>query len=132
MELNTARVFVQDIQAARQFYASKLGLPLVVDGCRFGYCVFKAGNTELVVEAVAEDAAEEDRLLVGRFTGLSFTVNDVAEKHRELAALGVPFTGLPERQFWGGILATLQDPSGNELQIVQPPRAASQDVPPSD
>jgi len=124
MELNTARVFVSDIDAAKQFYSSKLGLPLKTDGSQYGYCVFKAGSTELVVEVVAEDAPEEDRILVGRFTGLSFTVQDCGEKHRELVALGVSFTGAPEKQFWGGILATLQDPSGNELQIVQHPTAA--------
>ena len=124
MELNTARVFVKDIDAARTFYASKLGLPLKAGGSQHGYCVFEAGNTELVVEVVTYDAPEEDRVLVGRFTGLSFTVKDISEKHRQLVALGVPFTGAPEKQFWGGILATLQDPSGNELQIVQQPTAA--------
>ena len=124
MELNTARVFVKDIDAAKQFYATKLGLPLKADGSQHGYCVFKAGNTELVIEVVSDDAPEEDRVLVGRFTGLSFTVKDISEKHRQLVALGVPFTGAPEKQFWGGILATLQDPSGNELQIVQQPTAA--------
>ncbi|MFG6447484.1 VOC family protein [Roseateles sp. BYS180W] len=121
MELNTARVFVKDIDAARQFYAGPLGLPLKVDGSPHGYCVFKAGSTELVVEVVAADAPEEEQLLVGRFTGLSFAVRDITEKHRQLVALGVPFTGAPQKQFWGGVLATLQDPSGNELQIVQQP-----------
>ncbi len=124
MELNTARVFVKDIDSARHFYSSKLGLPLKADGSKHGYCVFKAGNTELVIEVVADNAPEEDRVLVGRFTGLSFNVKDISEKHRQLVALGVPFTGAPEKQFWGGILATLQDPSGNELQIVQQPTAA--------
>jgi predicted enzyme related to lactoylglutathione lyase len=124
MELNTARVLVNDIEAAKRFYSSKLGLALKADGSQYGYCVFKAGSTELVVEAVSEDAPEEDRVLVGRFTGLSFTVQNASEKHKELVALGVPFTGAPERQSWGGILATLQDPSGNELQIVQQPTAA--------
>jgi predicted enzyme related to lactoylglutathione lyase len=124
MELNTARVFVRDIDAAKQFYSRKLGLPLKADGSQYGYCVFKAGNTELVIEVVADDAPEEDRVLVGRFTGLSFNVQDIAEKHQQLVALGVHFTGAPEKQFWGGILATLQDPSGNQLQIVQQPTAA--------
>ena len=90
MELNTARVFVRDIDAAKQFYSGKLGLPLKADGSQFGYCVFKAGNTELVVEVVADDAPEDDRVLVGRFTGLSFTVKNCSEKHRDLVALGVP------------------------------------------
>lgn len=124
MELNTARVFVQDIASAKQFYEKTLGLKLKADGSRFGYCVFKAGYTELVVESVAQDAPEEDRNLVGRFTGLSFTVQDAAAKHKDLQALGVHFTGAPEKQPWGGILATLLDPSGNELQIVQQPSAA--------
>jgi uncharacterized glyoxalase superfamily protein PhnB len=76
---------------------------------------------ELVVESVAADAPEEERILVGRFTGLSFTVQDIEARYRELLALGVPFTGLPEKQMWGGTLATFQDPSGNELQMVQRP-----------
>ena len=124
MELNTARVFVRDLESAKLFYSGKLGLQLRADGSAYGYCVFRAGSTDLVVESVGEDAPEEDQILVGRFTGLSFTVQDIEVKHRELAALGVPFTGLPERQAWGGVLATLQDPSGNELQIVQHPTAA--------
>jgi predicted enzyme related to lactoylglutathione lyase len=47
MELNAARVFVRDIEAAKQFYLSKLGLPLSADGSQYGYCVFRAGNMEL-------------------------------------------------------------------------------------
>ena len=124
MELNTARIFVWNIESAKQFYAGKLGLAIKADGTQYGYCVFKAGSTELVVEAVGDDAPEVDKVLVGRFTGLSFTVRDVEAKYHELAARGVPFTGPPERQLWGGILATLQDPAGNELQIVQHATAA--------
>ena len=56
---------------------------------------------------------------MGRFTGLSFAVDDVEAKHKELLALGVRFTGAPERQSWGGVLATFQDPEGNEMQIAQ-------------
>jgi predicted enzyme related to lactoylglutathione lyase len=125
MELNTARVFVRDIAAAKQFYEHKLGLSLKADGSAHGYCVFDPGGMNLVVESVADDAPEEDKRLVGRFTGLSFAVEDAMAKHLELQALGVVFTGLPEQQFWGGIIATLQDPSGNSLQICQSPRAAS-------
>ena len=119
MELNTARIFVWNIESAKQFYAGKLDLAIKADGTQYGYCVFKAGSTELVVEAVGDDAPEEDKVLVGRFTGLSFTVQDAEAKYHELTARGDLFTGPPERQLWGGILATLQDPAGNELQIVQ-------------
>lgn len=75
----------------------------------------------LVVEHVDADAPAEDQALIGRFTGLSFDVADVQSKYAELASLGVAFSGLPEQQSWGGILATLRDPSGNELQLVQQP-----------
>jgi lactoylglutathione lyase len=95
-----------------------LGLPIKVDGAAHGYCVFDAGNSELVVESVALDAPQEDQVLVGRFTGLSFQVPDVHKKHKELSARGVEFSGLPEKQFWGGTLATLRDLDGNEFQIV--------------
>jgi catechol 2,3-dioxygenase-like lactoylglutathione lyase family enzyme len=123
MNLNTARVFVRDIKKAKVFYASALGLPVKAEGLAQGYCVFNAGNSELVIESVAPDAPEEDQALVGRFTGLSFQVADVHKKYTELSAKGVEFSGLPEQQFWGGTLATLRDPDGNQLQIVHRPAA---------
>lgn len=124
MNLNAARVFVRDIHRAKAFYGQVLGLKLRADGTARGYALFDAGNCELVVEAVAPDAPAEEQALVGRFTGLSFQVPDVQAAHRTLAARGVRFSGLPERQFWGGTLATLCDPEGNELQIVERPAAA--------
>lgn len=123
MNLNTARVFVRDIKTAKAFYANALGLPVKAEGLAHGYCVFSAGNSELVVESVAPEAPQEDQALVGRFTGLSFQVDDVHKKYTELSAKGVQFSGLPEQQFWGGTLATLRDPDGNELQIVHRPAA---------
>lgn len=123
MNLNTARVFVRDLPKAKAFYSTSLGLPIKADGIAHGYCVFDAGNSELVVEAVAQDAPEDEQVLVGRFTGLSFQVSDVHQKHKELSARGVVFSGLPEKQFWGGTLATLRDPDGNEIQIVHRPAA---------
>lgn len=120
MNLNTVRVFVRDLDNAKAFYANVLGLRLKGGRTELGYCVFDAGNTQLVLESVPADAPGEDQALVGRFTGLSFEVADVEARYRELAALGVRFTGEPERQAWGGVLATFQDPEGNEMQIAQP------------
>jgi len=123
MNLNTARIFVYDIDEARNFYSGALGLHLKADGSRHGFCVFDAGSSTLVVEAVAQGAPEEERALVGRFTGLSFEVPDAQLAYTELRSRGVTFTGAPEKQAWGGIIATLQDRSGNELQICEPPPA---------
>lgn len=45
MNLNTARVFVHDIDAARDFYAQRPGLPIQHDGSEQGFCVFKPGRS---------------------------------------------------------------------------------------
>lgn len=124
MELSAVRIFVRDIAAARHFYGQQLGLPLKVDGSAHGYCVFTSRDVDLVIEQVTSDAPDEDKALVGRFTGLSFNVQDVAAAYRDLQARGVEFTGSPEKQFWGGILATFEDPSGNGLQLVQSPQGS--------
>lgn len=109
--------------ALRGFYAGLLGLPIKADGESYGYCVFDAGSTTLVVEKVSDDAPQEDRDLVGRFTGLSFEVRSAQATYEDLRSRGVTFSGVPEKQFWGGTLATLQDPFGNALQIYEQPRA---------
>jgi len=119
MNLNTARIFVRDLARAREFYARKLGLRVTAENLGAGYCVFDAGNCELVVESVAADAPAEDQALVGRFTGLSFRVPSIHVAHQDLVAQGVVFTGAPALQHWGGTLATLRDPDGNEFQIVE-------------
>ena len=124
MNLNTARVFVRNLAQAQQFYCSSLGLSLVAGGPEHGFCVFAAGNTQLVVEPVGPEAPEEEQILVGRFTGLSFSVASLQDKYNELRTLGVRFMGEPEVQSWGGVLATVCDPAGNELQLVQAPSAA--------
>lgn len=119
MNLNTARVFVRDIALARRFYAEALGLKLHTQDAARGYCVFNAGNCELVVEAVPGDAPAEEQALVGRVTGLSFLVPNIHVAHQDLKSRGVVFTAAPERQHWGGTLATFRDPDGNRFQLAQ-------------
>jgi predicted enzyme related to lactoylglutathione lyase len=123
MNLNTARIFVRDLAQAEAFYARTLALPLRAGGASHGFCLFAAGNTQPIVEAVAADAPEDERVLVGRFTGLSFAVESVEQTYRNLVARGVRFTEPPESQPWGGVLATFQDPAGNAFQLAQYPGA---------
>lgn len=123
MKLTTARVFVSDLAAATSFYERALGLRVGARGPEASYVVFEAGGVDLVVEQVAPTAAPEEQGLVGRFTGLSFSVTGIEAACAALQKRGVVFSGLPERQPWGGTLATLRDPSGNELQLVEYPRA---------
>ncbi len=80
---------------------------------------FSAGGAQFIVEAVPEEAPEDEQVLVGRFTGISFAVDDIVSKHQDLLSKASSFRGQPEQQYWGGWLATLKDPAGNELQLVQ-------------
>lgn len=121
MQLAAARLFVRELAPAQQFYQQILGFKLKAGAAADGFCVFAAGAVDLVVEAVAALAPADEQALVGRFSGLSFVVADVHARHAELFAAGVTFTGAPEKQFWGGWLATLVDPAGNQLQLIQYP-----------
>jgi catechol 2,3-dioxygenase-like lactoylglutathione lyase family enzyme len=123
MKLSYARIFVRDLEAARSFYREALGLRQRAGDPNLGYYVFDSGAAQLVVESVADDAPAEERVLVGRLTGLSFAVDDIAAEYERLKARRVRFSGAPEAQAWGGILATFVDTAGNELQLVQSPNA---------
>jgi len=114
---SAVRLFVAELAPAVDFYRDRLGLPLLASGD--GYSVFDAGTIRLVVECGHVD--ERGRPLVGRFTGLSFRTDDARRDHARLQALGVRVLGGPEVQSWGGTLVTFEDPSGNELQLVQYP-----------
>jgi catechol 2,3-dioxygenase-like lactoylglutathione lyase family enzyme len=124
MDLNAARLFVRDIGVAKDFYGRQLGLPLQYDGSAHGVCVFRSGAMTLIVESVAADAPPDDQVLVGRYSGLSFQVASAQQSCDLLRAQGVEFTEAPERQPWGGVLATFRDPSGNALQICEYPADA--------
>jgi predicted enzyme related to lactoylglutathione lyase len=119
MDLSAIRIFVRELTPARLFYERVLGLSLIHDGSQHGFCSFRSGGVDIIVEAVAADAPEDDQALVGRFTGISFAVADVHAECLRLEAQGAAFTGAPEKQFWGGWLATFEDPAGNQLQLVQ-------------
>jgi predicted enzyme related to lactoylglutathione lyase len=119
VKLSALRIFVDDLGAARAFYGSLLELPMRDDGAASGYLVFDGGGVRLIVEHVPHDAPSEDRALIGRFVGVSFEVDDIQRTYERLSHYGVRFTFPPERQGWGGTLATLADPAGNQLQLVQ-------------
>ena len=120
MRLAAARIFVSHWTEALDFYAALLGPPTSV-GTAGAFAVFDGKPSDLIVETVAHDAPAEDRALVGRFTGISFAVDDLDRVHLELTAAGMRFTAVPALQSWGGRLATIVDPSGNQIQLVQYP-----------
>ena len=62
-----------------------------------GFAVFPVGGADVVVES-ADPADPEEAAMVGRFTGISFAVDDIGHAYDTLRAAGVRFDGAPEVQ----------------------------------
>src|SRR5262245_30025939 len=114
MEIAAVRLFVEDITAARVFYAEQLGLKPVSLG--EAVLIFDAGPL-LIVELADDEARSEG--LVGRFAGISLGTGDIEALHAKLKKNSCTIVGPPERQPWGGTLMHVKDPSGNVLSFVQ-------------
>ncbi|MEM1291483.1 MAG: VOC family protein [Cyanobacteria bacterium P01_H01_bin.162] len=119
MQLDTVRVFVTDVVRSRPFYQELLELNLEVDGSPNGYVVFISGSISIVVENSEASDDTTGELLVGRFTGLSFRVSNISESYNKLLESGVEFLDPPEKQSWGGVIASFRDPDGNILTLIQ-------------
>lgn len=114
LRVAAVRLFVNDMIAARKFYADLLGLrPIDTDP---PVLIFDCGPL-LIIEPADEEARREG--LVGRFAGVSFAVTDIQALHARLSAQGCTITGAPERQPWGGTLMHVADPSGNVVSFVE-------------
>jgi len=114
MKIAAVRLFVEEMAAARAFYAEQLGMKSV--SLDEGVLVFDAGP--LLIVELADDEARSERL-VGRFAGVSLGTSDIEALHARLKANGCTIVGAPERQPWGGLLMHVKDPSGNVLSFVQ-------------
>ena len=52
---------------------------------------------------------------------INLAVEDIGATHARLVAAGVAFIRPPEREDWGGWVASFADPDGNTLQLMQLP-----------
>lgn len=124
--LNSVRAFsglgVNDLDAARQFYGSALGLTVESDmgGLRL---VLPGGTTLFVYESPAFSAAG--------YTVLNFEVDDIDTAVTELASAGIQLERYPGMRHddlgvvrgraagQGPDIAWFRDPAGNILSILQ-------------
>lgn len=109
--ITLARIFVEDLEEAIAFYRDVLEMPMNFSDDKIA--IFSPGGCQLGVEKGEPEG--------NRFSGISFDAPDIEETFRALTKRGVAFTGDPETQYWGGILAHFKDPSGNILTLVQHP-----------
>ncbi|MCU0570598.1 MAG: VOC family protein [Oculatellaceae cyanobacterium Prado106] len=118
--LSAVRLFVTDIEKAKQFYCDQLEMPLKQDGRSDGFLLFDLGTISVVVEAIANPNQEAD--LVGRFVGITFNVPDVQSLYDSLRAKGIEFMGTPQLQPWGGTTVSILDPDKNAISFVSVPK----------
>lgn len=98
------------------FYRDTLGL--TPRTAKADFINFDWGGLRLSVsvhDRVRGPAADPLRIM------LNLAVDDIQAVHARLAAAGVVFTRPPERESWGGQVASFLDPDGNLLQLFQLP-----------
>ena len=120
--ISAITLFVEDLEAAKQFYREVFGLPLAfADG---DSAVFKFGNT--LVNLLKATAASEliDPAVVatpeaGSRLQLTIEVDDVDAMCAELATRGVELLNGPMDRPWGVRTASFSDPGGHIWEIAR-------------
>lgn len=115
--LSAVRLFVADLDRAKDFYANTIGMPIAMSDPANGYFILDTGVVKCIVEVETEP--ENGVTDIGGFKPYSFAVTDIHQTYAELAAKGVQFRGQPEKAFWGGTMAYFTDPDGNEMTLVE-------------
>jgi len=117
-------VFVNDQQAALDFYTEKLGLEKIQDepygeGTRW-ITVSPTGSRIMIALEKAE--RDYEKALVGRSEGapvLVLSTDDIHATYERLRERGVRFLEEPVRYPWGGIGARFLDQDGSPIFLQQ-------------
>jgi len=114
-------LFVEDLQAARQFYREVCSLPVRFEDDNSA--VFDFGNT--IINLLKATAAPElikpaavAALEAGSRFQFTIDVDDVDAMCAELAARGVELLNGPMDRPWGVRTASFQDPGGHIWEIA--------------
>jgi lactoylglutathione lyase len=124
-DVSLTRVFVNDQQAALEFYTEKLGLQKIQDepygeGTRWITVSPAGAKIRILLEKAEQD---HQKAQVGRSDEgpvMVLRTDDVRAAYEELQNRGVTFTGEPERSPWG-IGVVLLDQDGTPIYLLQEP-----------
>ena len=120
--IRAVTLFVEDVEAAKQFYREVFGLPLVFEDD--SSAAFDFGNTIVnllsITEApeLVEPAAVAPREAGARFQ-FTIVVEDVDAVCAELTARGVELLNGPLDRPWGIRTACFSDPAGHIWEIAK-------------
>jgi catechol 2,3-dioxygenase-like lactoylglutathione lyase family enzyme len=133
-----ASVFVQDVDASRDFYVDVLGFEVKDDitlGDGYRWCtVNHPSQPELAVHLTVPGPPFSPELVEamkraqadGGLNGLGMHVDDCQKTYEELSARGVEFIQAPEERPYG-VEALMRDNSGNWIVLVEPREFSSAD-----
>ena len=115
-------LFVEDLEAARQFYREVFGLPVMFEDA--DSTVFDFGNTiiNLLRTTAAHELIEPAAVAspeAGSRLQLTLQVDDVDAMCAELAEVGVKLLNGPMDRPWGIRTASFRDPGGHIWEIAQ-------------
>lgn len=115
-------LFVEDLDAARQFYRNAFGLPVVFEDANSA--VFKFGETMINLLKISEaNELIEPARVASREAGsrmvFTISVEDVDAMCAELTSRGVKLLNGPMNRPWGIRTASFADPGGHIWEIAK-------------
>ena len=121
--ISAITLFVEDLDAAMQFYREAFGLPVAFEDD--ASAVFNFGSTmiNLLKATAARDLIEPAAVAppaAGSRMQLTIDVDDVDSTCAELTRHGVELLNGPMDRPWGIRTASFRDPGGHIWEIAQP------------
>ncbi len=115
-------LFVDDLDAAKQFYRDAFGLPVAFEDANSAVFTFK--NTLInLLKSTAGRELIEPAVVAGPEAGsrfqLTIEVDDVDAMCKELESRGVQFLNGPMDRPWGVRTASFKDPAGHIWEIAK-------------
>ena len=114
-------IYVRDLERSIRFYVDRLGFNLIFDsavgGGRFVVVGPPDGSAVLCFAPVGPDSDEYHS--IRRTAPIVFLTENVVARYNEWQARGVAFVEQPHKPVWGGLYASLEDPDGNSLKLVE-------------
>jgi catechol 2,3-dioxygenase-like lactoylglutathione lyase family enzyme len=114
-------IYVGDQDRAKSFWTDTMGFELVQDS-PFGegeaaarWIEVRPPDGGVILVLFTPDEAKP---LVGTFSNVLFTCDDINATYEELSAKGVEFVDTPRQEFWGW-WASFKDPDGNTYGVGQ-------------
>ena len=113
-------IWTANVERLGGFYRDVLDMKPVSQ--RDGFMAFQFGDTRLSISdhsEVDDGAKDPFRIMV------NLAVDDIHSAYQRLCGKGVEFLREPEKEHWGGYIATFKDTDGNVLQLLQQPSAGN-------